>query len=69
MTEAQRRTSFENLVLRGIWLLILRAFGANPRVQATSLRANMINYFDEVGNSSDDAKKYRREDTFPELRV
>lgn len=68
-TEEQRRASFESLVLRGIWVLILRSFGANPKTYAHSFRADAVSYMDEVGNQSDGARAYRRENDFPELRM
>lgn len=58
---------FQGLVLTGIWLLILLAFGKRPFQQAGTWRANAICYMDDVGNQSDGAKKYRRETSYPEL--
>jgi hypothetical protein len=58
---------FRALVLQALWLLLLRAFGGNPRTQAAVLRGEMIRYFDEHGNQRGEAREYRRQETFPEL--
>lgn len=68
-TPQQRRLAFEALVLQALWLLMLRAFGSNPRVQVIHWRAHAIGYLDEVGVQSEPAKEHRRETAFPELRV
>jgi hypothetical protein len=58
-----RQRSFEGPVLQGLWLLILLACGSKPKTYCHSWRANALFYMD------DDAKAYRREVSFPELRM
>jgi hypothetical protein len=64
-----RQRSFEGLVLQGLWLLVLLACGSNPKTYCHNWRANALFYMDEVGTAGDEAKAYRREVGFPELRM
>jgi hypothetical protein len=59
---------FRALVLSALWIIIRAA----PRDRlnwhaADDWRGNAIAYMDEHGQQTDDAKKYRRLVTFPEL--
>lgn len=64
-----RNVPFESLCLSGIWLLMLLALGKRPITQAVTWRANAIGYFDAHGLQTDEASAYRRETTFPELKL
>lgn len=66
---SDRRTVFEALVLSGIWLLVLIAFGKRPISQAVNFRINALGYMDEHGRPGDGPKEYRRETAFPELKL
>jgi hypothetical protein len=66
--EAERRMRFEGLVLSGIWLLVRFAAGQRPTYSAAKWRSNAIGHMDLVGLQHDEAKAYRRSETFPELQ-
>lgn len=66
--EPEMRVAFQSLVLSGIWLLIMAACAKNIYHRAGIWRARAISHFDVVGNQSEGAPKYRREETFPELQ-
>ena len=56
--------AFRSLVLSGIWTII-RAVRPN-RTFGYEWRANAVTYMDEHGQQTDEARKYRRDITFPE---
>ena len=60
-TDPSRRSTFECLVLQGIWCLILLGFGVKPRRQAENFCSGALAYCDEHGNQSEGAPAYRRE--------
>jgi hypothetical protein len=64
-----RQRSFEGLVLQALWLLLLSACGIKLKLHCNNWRDNTLFYMDEVGTPGDEAKAYRREVGFPELRV
>lgn len=66
--EARRRRGFESLVLAGIWMLARIALAKGSRKDAMFWRADVLHYMDEHGRPGDEPKKYRREETFPEIR-
>lgn len=69
MTEREERTAFTVLVLSGLWLVLRAAvFGRAPHSDAMDWRAHAIAHMDEIGQKTDEAKTYRREVTFPEIR-
>lgn len=76
-TEKERRRGFESIVLSALWLIITMIFywrksqggaGSGMTFGAEHVRGNMLLYMDQVGLQHEGAKKYRRSDTFPELR-
>jgi len=56
-----RRAVFECLVLQGMWVLILCAFGAQPRKQAANFASGALAYCDEHGPGD---PQYRRDVSF-----
>lgn len=67
MTEPERRSMFEAIVLQGIWVLILRSFGASGREQAWNFRSSAIHYMDEFGAQTDKSREYRRDVTYQNI--
>lgn len=67
MIGKDRRLAFEAMLLSGIWIVIMLGFGKKPWIKAAEWRAAVITYFDYHGAQGADAKRYRREQTFPDL--
>ena len=61
----QRRLSFEFLVLRGIWAIILMLSGMRNADHLIELRGDMVGYFDEHGRQGEAPREYRRKVAFP----
>jgi hypothetical protein len=59
-----RNNIFQHLVLAGLWVLILRAFGKVAIDQAINFKINAIAFGDMFGLRGDEAKQYRRENTY-----
>lgn len=67
--DAERRLAFEALVLMGIWQIVLLlkfAFKMVLETDAILWRGNAISYLDQWGIQGEDAKRVRRERSFPE---
>ena len=66
---SERRLCYEALVLQGIWLIIrfLICGSTFARHAAPVWRTDAIAYFDAYGVQGEDAKRVRREMSFPPL--
>lgn len=65
-TKAEAETHFRLLVLSGIWMLA--RIIVNPKAAGSisvNWRASTIEYADDVGLQGEEAKEYRRTETYP----
>lgn len=60
--------AFQALVLQGIWTIIRILFITNRCYFPNEWRASAIAHMDLYGNQSEEAAKYRRETSYPELK-
>lgn len=64
MDEHEEKVAFRALVLSGIWLILRASHRDHPHHRVW--RADAISHMDAIGLQHDEAKAYRRQETFPE---
>lgn len=63
-SKEQRNDMFQHLVLNGIWILVLLAFGKKPHKQALNWRSSAVAFGDLHGAQGEQAYEYRRDVTY-----